>query len=340
MLMNFGPINKSGGEKRLNVAFSRAKQHMAIVSTIRYSEITNEYNEGANCLRSYLRYSEAMSSGDAATAQRVLGSVTRWKEQLAHLHADGEDAVVEQLAECLRERAYEVDLGVGQSHFRVDLAVRLPDENGYRLGILVDTPIQYEQAEPLERDVMRPRLLRAFGWQVESVLAKDWYENQEQELDRLLAILESGESAAGDDGGDDAEDPDPDADEFTEERADEPVAASAVADLDPSDELSLVSPANDEMTTIAASQPARPTAAAGLVPNPSTGTRRVEFREGNSSKFWEITVSGYEHTVRFGRIGSNGQSQTKSFPSVSAAQNDADRLIAEKKRKGYRETSG
>jgi len=54
-----------------------------------------------------------------------------------------------QLAAQLRQRGYSVDLGAGQSHFRVDLAVGRPGDDGYRLGILVDTHVQYEQAEPL-----------------------------------------------------------------------------------------------------------------------------------------------------------------------------------------------
>lgn len=74
-----------------------------------------------------------------------------------------------------------------------------------------------------------------------------------------------------------------------------------------------------------------------LVHVPPGGKRRFEFREGHSSKFWAIEVSGTDHTVRFGRIGTSGQSQTKSFSSEAAAQKDADRLIAEKQRKGYRE---
>ena len=51
MMMNFGPINRSGGEKRLNVAFTRAKRHMVVISSITYVDITNDYNEGANCLK-------------------------------------------------------------------------------------------------------------------------------------------------------------------------------------------------------------------------------------------------------------------------------------------------
>ncbi len=80
MRMNFGPINQSGGEKRLNVAFSRAKHHMAIVASIRHSDITNDYNDGANCLKSYLRYAECASAGDAAGARRVLRELAVWRD--------------------------------------------------------------------------------------------------------------------------------------------------------------------------------------------------------------------------------------------------------------------
>jgi predicted DNA-binding WGR domain protein len=70
---------------------------------------------------------------------------------------------------------------------------------------------------------------------------------------------------------------------------------------------------------------------------PATRARRFEFVGGNSSKFWEIAVHGVEVTVRFGRIGTQGQSQVKSFPSAETASKHADKLIAEKTRKGYSE---
>src|SRR5204863_5439538 len=75
MRMNFGPINQAGGEKRLNVAFSRAKRHMAVVSSIRAEQITNDYNDGAAALKSYLRYAAAMSAGRLDAAARVLDEV-------------------------------------------------------------------------------------------------------------------------------------------------------------------------------------------------------------------------------------------------------------------------
>jgi hypothetical protein len=193
MLMNFGPINQMGGEKRLNVAFSRAKQRMAVVSSIRAGQITNDYNAGAACLKNYLNYAEAISCGDGVGAQRVLSNMCRWREGRSAQQHVVADETCRQVASALRQRGYVVDEAVGQSHFRVDLAVRREADKIYRLGILVDTLSSYEQSEPLERDMLRPRLLRNFGWQVTSVLAKDWLDSADAELHRLITMIEQNE---------------------------------------------------------------------------------------------------------------------------------------------------
>lgn len=66
--------------------------------------------------------------------------------------------------------------------------------------------------------------------------------------------------------------------------------------------------------------------------------RHFEFVGGTSAKFWEIGTSGNEVTVRYGRIGTAGQTQTKSFPDAAAAERHGEKLIAQKTAKGYRET--
>jgi predicted DNA-binding WGR domain protein len=68
---------------------------------------------------------------------------------------------------------------------------------------------------------------------------------------------------------------------------------------------------------------------------PTTATRRFEFSQGNSNKFWEIAVNGAEVTVRYGRIGSQGQTNVKAFPDEAAAAKHAEKLVAEKTSKGY-----
>jgi DNA ligase-1 len=74
-------------------------------------------------------------------------------------------------------------------------------------------------------------------------------------------------------------------------------------------------------------------AAAAL--NSSATKRYFELTDEKSSKFWEISTDGLSVTVRFGRIGASGQTQTKTFSDAAAAQQHADKLIEEKTEKGY-----
>ena len=106
MRMNFGPINMSGGEKRLNVAFSRAKHHMAVVSSIHLGDITNDYNEGAACFKNYLRYAEAVSSGQAETIELVLHGLSRWHRSGEDTQSVSPDPVAEQLAGEISRHGY------------------------------------------------------------------------------------------------------------------------------------------------------------------------------------------------------------------------------------------
>ncbi|QEG38501.1 AAA domain-containing protein [Roseimaritima ulvae] len=191
MLMNFGPINRSGGEKRLNVAFSRAKHHMVLVSSIRHDRITNDYNDGANCLKNYLHYAEAVSTGDRDTANRILHGMSPWHHAAGTENRQAIEGVAQQLAAALSAQGFIVDHHVGQSHFRCDLGVRRPDDTIYRLGIMMDSDAYYEQPDILERDMMRPKLLRAFGWRLTHVLAKDWHADREAVLKRLEGMLEA-----------------------------------------------------------------------------------------------------------------------------------------------------
>ena len=76
---------------------------------------------------------------------------------------------------------------------------RKAGEAAYRLGILLDNEAYYDQADLLERDMMRPRLLRDFGWKATVVLAKDWYQDRAAVLDRCLRLLEGGPDISADD---------------------------------------------------------------------------------------------------------------------------------------------
>ena len=92
--------------------------------------------------------------------------------------------------------------------------------------------------------------------------------------------------------------------------------------------------------TLAAGTLLAPGALAGSQPTATAGgTRRFEFRDGSSAKFWEVSQSAGDVAVRFGRIGTSGQSQTKSFADPVAGKKHADELVAEKTAKGYVQAS-
>jgi hypothetical protein len=184
MLMNFGPINQRGGEKRLNVIFSRARHHMAVVSSIRHQAITNDYNDGAAALKGFLQYAELMSGGDLRSARTVLEGLNVHTRRTTQLKT-GADHIVQQLAGSLRERGYAVDEQVGQSRFRCDLAIRRPDQSQYRIALLIDTADFYANRNVVERNVTRPAILRSFGWEVMTVLSRDWYHEPNAVLDRI-----------------------------------------------------------------------------------------------------------------------------------------------------------
>ena len=66
---------------------------------------------------------------------------------------------------------------------------------------------------------------------------------------------------------------------------------------------------------------------------------RYEFSEGTSNKFWEIRLEGSAFVTRYGKIGTPGQQTLKEFGDAAAAKKEYDKLVAEKTKKGYEETT-
>jgi predicted DNA-binding WGR domain protein len=306
MLMNFGPINQRGGEKRLNVIFSRAKHHMAVISSIKHFDITNDYNDGANCLRNFLEYAAACSAGDTATSRRVLQASNPTGTKSGH--SVREESVATQLATALRERGLVADANVGQSEFRLALAVRRNGDNVHTLGVLIDDGAHYAQRDLLERFLLRPSVLRAFGWRVVQVFSKDWLHDRDGVLRQIEDALEGVTPAPID-------------------AVEEIDSAPTVEEPVPPSVGPAVLPASVfETPEIATEPPPAPTVA---IP------RYFTCNEDGASKFWEVSVSGTELTVRFGRIGTKGQVQTKVFANQEGALREREKLIRSKVGKGY-----
>jgi hypothetical protein len=166
---------------------------MALVSSIRDYDITNDYNHGANCLKNYIRYASAVSEGNIPAVQNVLRDLARWRDLEEPEETAAPEVVRQQLADKLKEHGYEVDHSIGHSEFQCDLGVYKKDDSIYRLGILIDGEAHYQQSDVLERDLMRPRLLRAFGWRIHRVLTVDWFARSAEVFQEILAALVAAE---------------------------------------------------------------------------------------------------------------------------------------------------
>lgn len=295
MLMNFGPINQRGGEKRLNVIFSRARHRMAVVSSIQAEAITNLHNDGAAALRAFLQFAQASARGEQERARQVLGTLNAGARD-TFTRPPTTDEIRTRLAEALRQRGHLVHEHVGRSQFRCDLAIVDPAGSDYRLAILLDSPGK-AIADVRERYVFHPGVLQSFGWRTLDVPGRDWLRAPDAVLARIERALGNEEEA---------------------QDFDEPTGAP-------------IESAMPQQTSPPEGLPPAATAAEAT----EIQTRRFQFQQGTSHKFWQISLADTELTVRFGRIGSQGQTTLKSFDSADRAEREMEKLVAEKLRKGY-----
>ncbi|EAQ28031.1 hypothetical protein NAP1_10568 [Erythrobacter sp. NAP1] len=302
MVMNFGPINQRGGEKRLNVIFSRAKRHMAIVSTIAPEAITNIHNDGARALRSFLAFAEAQSDGAHDNAQAVLATLNPDAAQTFDAELPN-DPVRSAIAAALRAKGHEVHEHVGGASFRCDLAIVDPEGGGYALGVLLDRETTSPEAIE-ERYVFRPGILRAFGWRVVDVPVTSWLRNRGAVVERIERELarSSWELA----------DPDP-------------IAGTTITPI------ATPEPAPAEAA------PEQGEAQQDEAQGQATGMTEYRLVAGASNKFWRVGVDGADLIVEFGRVGTKGQRVIKSFADEDRARREANKLTLEKTRKGYEE---
>ena len=175
LLHNFGPLNRVGGERRLNVAVTRAKCNVQLVSSMHYTDIDLKHTsaEGAKLLREYLDYAE---NGSVALERAI--SVSPFEQ----FDSDFELEVCDYL----RSKGFAVDTQVGCSGFRIDLGLKLPDSSDYVLAIECDGATYHSSKNARDRDRLRQEILERMGWKFYRIWSTDWFRNKSVEQLRLL----------------------------------------------------------------------------------------------------------------------------------------------------------
>ena len=182
--MNFGPINTEGGERRLNVLFTRARVQCRVFCSFDPGDIDNTRTskEGPAMLRAYLR--DAQAGDDSPLPTRDCAAC----------------AVASDVGRAIEALGYAVDFDIGTETFTIDLGVRSKgDENRYLLAIECDGPRYHDSAWARERDRLRTATLRQMGWHTHRIWSLDWYYDRDYELKRLQEALEARLVASEDD---------------------------------------------------------------------------------------------------------------------------------------------
>jgi very-short-patch-repair endonuclease len=179
--LNFGPMNREGGERRLNVAITRARREVLVFSTLRADQIdlARTRARGVRDLKHFLEYAER---GPSAIAE-----ATQYDPQ-ADFESPFEHAVYDRLV----DKGWEVHRQVGCASYRIDLAVVDPEAPGrYLLGIECDGANYHRAKTARDRDKLREGILRDLGWDLHRIWSTDWWTNPDQEVHKLEAALDS-----------------------------------------------------------------------------------------------------------------------------------------------------
>lgn len=177
--MNFGPLNNSGGERRLNVAVSRARQEMIVFSTLRAAQVDLRRSKakGVEGLKHFLEYAETQSLVTSTAAS---------------VDTQDDAIVAEQIAQKLKEMGYVADTEIGRSHFKVDVAIaEKSSPDAYKLGILLDGTGYRDTQTTRDREIVQPSVLNSLNWQVMRVWSVDWFNNPQRVLDRIVERMQS-----------------------------------------------------------------------------------------------------------------------------------------------------
>lgn len=180
MYMNFGPLSRDGGYRRLNVAITRAKFNIKLVGSIVPTDIDTDKtsSEGVKMLRSYIEF-----------ARQGMSAI---ENELSYDNSLNFDSPFEEsVYDFLMSKGYNVITQVGCSGFRIDMAVKDPVLSGkFVLGIECDGATYHSSRTARERDRLRQDMLENMGWRIYRIWSTDWIKDPKSEKEKLINAVE------------------------------------------------------------------------------------------------------------------------------------------------------
>lgn len=194
---NFGSLSTEGGENRLNVAITRAKSKIIVVTSIEPEDlkVENSKNLGPRLLRDYLSYVRAVSDNDYNAMRAILRG-------LNPVEKDDKEIVTnlprteEQIKEGLEKIGYTVHTGLGNENNKISLAVFDETEDKYLVGVILDVDAFASSSASMERDVYKPKFLEARGWNLMRVWCRDFWISPDKVIKAIASAAEKAKKKA------------------------------------------------------------------------------------------------------------------------------------------------
>jgi len=183
----FGSLSKEGGENRLNVAITRAKKKIYVITSIEPEELENieEYkNSGGKLLKRYLQYVRAVSNGEQDEIIKLLNdNIT--VDKTPNIGSCYE----RELKKGLEKRGYNVLTNLGNTDYKLALGIFDKLNKKFLLGIESDRMAFDHSEDIMERDIYRIKFLEDKGWKVVRIWSRDWWQSPSTVLDRIEKII-------------------------------------------------------------------------------------------------------------------------------------------------------
>jgi len=176
VLLQFGSLNNAGGERRLNVAASRAKNSLHLVTSLKSTDIDSHRSKSRSIalFKSFINFME--------NAGRL--------EELPEGFAVPQSPFEEEVYAALTKAGLHVDCQVGDSRYKIDFGIRHPKTNSYLLAIEADGWTYHSSPYARERDWLRQEVLERKGWTFVRIWSTDWWQNPTLQVNRVIAAYE------------------------------------------------------------------------------------------------------------------------------------------------------
>lgn len=170
-----GPLARENGQRRLNVAVSRSKEKMIVLSTIRYTDFEEDSiikNKGQLMLKQFLKLAEENTFEVCGGSELEKGTI------LSFIKRD------------LEERGMKVASNVGSSAFRVDLAIMNQAKNRYELGILIDSSTLGQDISCRDKFYVQESVLNSLKWKIIHIYALEYFKDRKGTIDKIIDAVD------------------------------------------------------------------------------------------------------------------------------------------------------